>query len=447
MANIIIVGAGISGLATAWFLRQQGHAVTVYEAQGEAGGSIRTLHGDGYLVDTGPTSTLLRDGPLGELVDDLMLDEEMVEADRASATRYIVKDDRLVPLPTGAVAFLSTPLFSPRGKLRMMLEPMEGRATAEESVAQFVRRRLGQEFLDWAIDPFVSGVYAGDPERLSVRAATPRVYALEVEHRSLFIGALARLLRGRAAGPAPTGRLISFRTGMQALPRALASALTNRVLLNREVHEIVPLRNGGWIVRSGTEENVCDRLVLALPADRAAELLAPRDARLAETLREIAYAPVASIALGFARSQVSHPLDGFGMLIPRRVGRETLGALFSSTLFPGRAPPAHVLLTAFIGGARNPAVVNHTDAELVTRVLGDLGPLLGIRGDPAFARTTVWRHAIPQYELGHLDRISRIDVAAARFPRLHFRASWRGGISVSDCVLNARTLAARIPLA
>jgi oxygen-dependent protoporphyrinogen oxidase len=354
----------------------------------------------------------------------------------------VVKDGRLVALPGSPGAFLATPLFSVAAKLRLLLEPFHRRARDEESIAQFVRRRLGPEFLDWAIDPFVSGVYAGDPERLSVRAAVAKIHALEAEHGSLLLGALARLARARSSGPMPVGRLISFRDGMQTLARALAESLGAAVRCGVEVAGIERAVDG-WRVHTPAGEQRAERLVLSVPAYRAATLLAPLDGGLAAELAAIHYPPVASVALGFARDQVGHPLDGFGMLIPSRAGRQTLGALFSSTLFPGRAPAGQVLLTAFIGGARNPGITALDEAAIVEQVLADLVPLLAIRGAPVLARVRRWPRAIPQYELGHLERLARIDARVAALPGLDLRANWRDGISVGDCVANAARFAAQ----
>lgn len=443
MTRVVIVGGGISGLATAWFLLRRGFHVTLLEAGSEPGGTIRTIERGGFLVDTGPTSTLYRGGALGELIDDLGLASEVIEAD-PRAPRYIVRDDRLIPLPMSPGAFFKTPLFSARAKWRLLGEPFRSRAASEESIAQFVRRRLGPEFLDWAVDPFVSGVYAGDPERLSVRAAIPRLYALEAEHGSLFRGALVRALRGSPGGPQPRGRLISFRRGLQTLPRAIAAKLGSAVRLNARVAALERLADGDWIVHASSDRQRARSVVLATSAYDAATLIASFAPAAARELEAIRYPTVASVAVGFRREQIAHPLDGFGALLPRRLARETLGVIFSSSIFPGRAPAGGVLLTAFIGGARNPAVRDRSTAELEGRVLDDLRVLLGIRGDPMFRQVTLWPRAIPQYEAGHLQRVARIDSTLAAWKGLHARANWRDGVSLADSVQNAKNLASSL---
>jgi oxygen-dependent protoporphyrinogen oxidase len=441
MAKILVIGGGISGLASAWFLKARGHQVHVLEKAAAPGGCLRTIFERGFLVDTGPTSTLYREGALGELIAAVGLGDQMLEANTVARNRYIVKDSQLLSLPLSLLAFARTPLFSNKAKLRMLLEPFHARAPHEESVAQFVVRRLGPEFLDWAIDPFVSGVYAGDPAKLSARAATAKVYALEAEYGSLFIGAIRRALRGQVSGPQPRGKLISFRAGMQSLATAIATKLDGSISLNTEVSAFSRTSDGEWVVQTGEHEFRAERVVLATPAYRAAKLLAPLDVALSAVLERLYYPPIASIALGFNDDHVCHPLDGFGMLIPSKLRRVTLGALFSSTLFPGRAPEGYVLLTAFIGGARNPSAATLTHEQLIAQVLDDLRPLLGIDGDPLFARVALWRQAIPQYEVGHFERLAHIEAALARLPGLYLRANWRDGISVSDCVENARNLA------
>jgi protoporphyrinogen/coproporphyrinogen III oxidase len=443
MTQVLIVGGGISGLATAWFLRRRGISATVLEGEGDVGGTARTLKRDGYLVDTGPTSTLFRGGALGELIDGLELASNVVYAD-PRAPRFIVKDDQLIPLPRGPGEFIRTPLFSASAKLRVLTEPFRRRITDEESIAQFTRRRLGAEFLDWAIDPFVSGVYAGDPERLSVRAAVPKVYALEAEHGSLFRGALAKAFHREGAAVSPRGRLLAFRDGMQALPVAIAAALGDGVQTNSPVVAIE--RTGAvWTLRTATGKTyMAPQLVLAVPAYRAAQLLRTVVPSTAAALDEISYAPVASVALGYAEAQLPGKLNGFGALFPRRTGRKTLGVIFSSALFPGRAPPGRVLLTAFIGGIRNPLVAAQTPSALVDCIAAELSAVLGVQGAPGFFHVSVWPRAIPQYEIGHLSQIAAIQQALGSLPGLHAQANWHGGVSFADCVSNGAALAARL---
>ncbi len=439
--DVLIVGGGISGLATAWWLQRGGVDVAVLEAGNQPGGAMGTAEHEGFLVESGPNSLLVNDPTIDELIEGVGLVDARVEANRLARRRYVCKHGALIPLPASPGQFIRTPLFSARGKLRLLAEPFFGRAEVEESVADFVTRRLGREFLDWAIDPFVSGVYAGDPRRLSVRAATARVHALEREHGSLLLGALKKMLFEKHRGGAgPGGRMISFTEGLQALPRAIADSLGERLHLQAAV-ERLEREDEGWRVVADGRTFAARRVVLALPAAGAARLLGEHDAELAAELEAIVYPAVASVALGYRRDQVEHALDGFGFLIPRREGVETLGALFSSTLFPGRAPDDHVLLTAFLGGRQHPQVAEMDTAGMAAQVHADLAGLLGIDGEPVMRQVNYWPRAIPQYELGHLDRERRIEDRLEGLPGLELRASYLGGISVSDCIKNARAAA------
>ena len=448
MLDFAIIGGGISGLATAWFLREAGHSVHVLEQADRVGGCIASSDEDGYLVEAGPNSTLENNTALGELVEGIKISRQLHEANNSAKRRYVLKHGKLQPLPASPISFITTPLFSPTAKLRLLAEPFIGRlkcphrAICEESIADFVRRRLGNEFLDWAIDPFVSGVYAGDPEKLSVEAATRKIHALEMEYGSLIIGAIRRAMAGRRTGPAPSGRLISFADGMQTLPDGIAAALgPDCVRTGIGVDKLVRDQQGWQVHINGQPTLQARQVVLSLPADATAALLQPLAPHISAELQDIEYAPIASVALGFQRAQVSHPLDGFGFLVPRRERLEVLGSLFSSTLFPGRAPRDHVTLTSFIGGARNPRIVEQHSDAIVTRVLKDIGPLLGIHGSPVYQKVQVWQRAIPQYNIGHNGRITRVRHALERLGNIHARANWLDGISVSDCVAHARDFA------
>lgn len=440
--NTLIIGAGMSGLSAAFFLKQQGEDVLVLEASKRAGGNVHTLQHAGFMLEAGPNTLMDNDPAIGRLIDGLGLRAAAREANPAARKRYVVRDGRAVALPTSPLDFLRTPLFSVQGKLRLLAEPFIGRAIEEETVAQFVQRRLGQEFLDWAIDPFVSGVYAGDPARLSVQAATAKVYALEREHGSLLRGALKKAFKARKAEvqTTPVGRMFSFDDGLQQLVDALVSYLGDQLVVQAAVQSLRHVAEG-WNVSSAQGEFLARRVVLAVPADACADLLEPFLGVRVHALRDIPYPPVMSIALGFRREDVAHPLDGFGVLIPSKERLTTLGALFSSTLFPNRAPQEHVLLTVFIGGRRHEEIGAWCDERLIAQVLRDLSPILGLRAPPVMTHVQRWSRAIPQYELGHVQRLAALDEAMQKLPGLFTRANWREGVAVSDTIREGWRLA------
>ncbi len=452
----LIVGGGASGLAAAWELARHGHAVTLLEQDAQPGGNIRSLREDDWQIEIGP-NTLMVKPPLYELLRELDLDDEAIFAGEAGKKRYIAKGGRMHALPTHPLKAPFNPLIGAGSWLRILREPwVRPQATHEETLAEFVERRLGRNILDYLVDPFVSGVYAGDPRRLSVEAAMPKLAALEREHGSLVRGGLAAMRKNRKrAGNQPhvmprqwRGKLISFPEGIRTLTDRLAERIAAApraaIHCDRPVRQ-VSREKEHWVVTDAAGGRwQAENLVLATPAHISARLLAPLDPLLAEPLDEIVYPPVASVALGFPPGLIDHPLDGFGVLIPRREERRTLGALFSSTLFPGRAPAGHKLITAFIGGRQDPEALEMSDAELVRQVHNDLADLLGIEGQPVWQRVNRWPQAIPQYELGHLARIERLDQALENHPGLSLIGNWRGGIAVGDCLENGRSLADRI---
>ncbi len=446
--SVLVIGGGISGLSAAWFLRQRGMTVRVLESQDRVGGVIGTERRGGRLVELGPNSTLQKPGDgedaLGRLVAETGLSGRLVAAAPAASNRFVMRGGRLHALPTSPLDFLRSPLFSWSAKLRLLGEPFVGREASEETIAKFAERRLGREFLDYAIAPFVSGVYAGDPGRLSVRAAVPKVYELERVYGSLIMGAIAR---GAKGGGGPPGRLISFDAGMATLPETIGAKMVEAVDTDCRVvalgrHEGIWKARWQGASRAGTER--AGHVVLAVPADAAADLLEPLSPEAARLLRAVPYAPVVTAAVAYKRRQVGHPLDGFGFLVPRTEDVGLLGGLFSSTLFAGRAPAETVLLTAFLGGATNPRATTGDDETLTRHILGDLARTLDIAGTPLSVRLTRQPRAIPQYTLGHLERVARIEALLAPFGGLHLGASWRGGISVADCIRNGESLAACI---
>ena len=441
---VAVLGGGVTGLTAAWHLQKAGVPVVVLEAAAAPGGVVGSARAAGWLHESGPNSLLEGSPEVAELIDAVGLGSRRLYAAEAARNRYVVRAGRLVALPASPAAFLRTPLFSFGAKLRLLGEPWRARASAEaeESVADFVVRRLGREFLDYAVNPFVGGVYAGDPRRLSVRHGFPKLHALEQTHGSLLRGALKR----RNASGGPAGRILSFPDGLAELPRALAAALGAAV---RPAHRVIYVRrqDGAWKVVTAGPDGISagyySAVVCALPADALAGVQfedIPGTARLSE-LREIEHPPVVSVLAGYRREDVAHPLDGFGLLMPEVERRRVLGVLFSSTLFPGRAPAGHVALTAFIGGTRSPELARLDDDALRQLVSEELGALLGARGAPVHCSVRRWPRAIPQYTLGYA-RFQKIfaDIEAAA-PGLCFGGNARDGISLADCLKSGRRLA------
>jgi oxygen-dependent protoporphyrinogen oxidase len=448
---VVIIGGGISGLSTAWFLHKQGIDVRVLEAANIVGGVITSKQTDGYLVEGGPNSTLRKPGTdedaLGRLVESAGFMDRMVEAGNAGKKRFVMRDGRIQALPTSPPAFLATPLFSLTSKLRLLREPFISPAQTEETIAQFVERRLGREFLDYAIEPFVSGVYAGDTKELSVRAAVPKIYGLEEEYGSLIKGAIARGKAAKGAGM-PQGQMVSFDGGMKVLPTSIAAALPKDAC--RTGCQVTQLKktDTGWEITWHSETDsgveVAQTVVMATPAKETADLLHGLSPAAAEVLQSISYAGIASVALGYDRDQVKHPLDGFGFLVPRKENLRVLGGLFSSSLFLERAPENKVLVTSYIGGAMDPDVVDLSESDLISQVGNDLARALEIQGDPDFCQISRHKRAIPQYTIGHLQRLAKLDDAMKALPGIELQASWRGGISVADCIKNSEALALRL---
>jgi len=435
--SIAVIGAGITGLGTAWRLMRAGHAITVFEASGRVGGAIRTHREGDYLVEEGPNTIQLSTRENEQWLREVGLAREIVDADSRAANRYIVRGGRPLPVPASPAAFLRTPLFSAAAKIRLLRELFARRALADadETLAQFVRRRLGPELLDYAIDPFVGGVYAGDPHALSVRYGFPKLHRLEQRHRSLILGSIALRRERRKAGTLYKTRLISFRGGLEALPRKLAHDLGASVLLNRPV-EAITRANNRWQIAGGE----FDAVILALPA-RALASLEVNGTTPFSAFGDIEHPPVTSIALAFARDEVVHPLDGFGALVPSKEPYRILGTLFSSSLFPGRAPHGQVLLTTFVGGTRAPNLALLDDDALLALVRRDLEQLFGARGRPLFVHRRTWRHAIPQYKVGHGRFIEAARAAERRFPGLHIGGNAIDGISLAYCIESGRRLA------
>ncbi len=440
--DTVVIGAGISGLTVAHGLKKRGRSVAVLEAGARAGGVIATVAQDGLLYERGPNSTLDTSPRIGELLAELGIADQRVDAAEVAAIRYIVRGGRLQALPTSPSAFLSTPAFSLKAKLRLAREPFIARTPpgVEESIAGFVRRRLGAEFLDYAIDPFVAGIYAGDPERISVAAAFPRLLALEQKYGGLIKGQVqgARERKRNKEVAKNAAGSFSFRLGMDTLTGALAGSLTG---LEHGVHvnRIARAESGGFVVE-GTQAGESRTwhgasVVVAAPAPAASAMVADIAPAAAQALAAIEYAAVAIVASIYRRIDVGHSLAGFGFLVPRLEQRAILGTLFSSSMFEGRASAGNVLLTTFAGGRRNPEVFALSDAALSRAVHAELADLIGAIAEPLRQEIVRWPQAIPQYDLGHLDRVRHVDEAESALPGLFFCANYRGGVAVGDRIV------------
>ena len=449
MASIAIVGAGITGLTAAYRLKQRGSRVVVYEASDRIGGAIKSERRNGYLAELGPNSLATPSAGVAALLTELGLDSRRVTAAAEARTRYIVRRGRLVRLPMSLAELLTTRLFSNSAKLAIFGEPLleASDSAVDESVAAFVRRRFNQEVVDYLANPFVAGTFAGDPEQLSIRHALPRLQALERTQGSL-VKAFVQMMKGHRAnsqGHGGPGSMMSFRDGLQELPDALGRELSSEVRLRSPVTQLRQSPRG-WTVGAALQTpELYDAVIYAAPSHSLDEIdLDLLGGERLSTLSSIVHPPVAVLALGFRREQVSHPLDGFGFLTPEVERRRVLGVVFSSTIFPDRAPEGHVMLTAFVGGTRDPDFVQADPQTLTARVLDDLRVLLGAQGEPTFRAVQVWPKAIPQYVLGYGRFKDIADDVERRNPGLLLAGTYRDGVSLAEAIGSGERAATRV---
>ena len=464
MKSVAVIGAGITGLTAAFYLKRKGIPVIVYEASGRVGGVIQSLQQNGYIAEFGP-NTLLETSPnIGQLIRDAGLQSRRLDPDPKAEARYVVRYRRPIEMPAKPLGFFTTELFSLKAKLAVLREPFIRRRKdgVEESIAQFVVRRFNQEFLDHAIDALVAGIYAGDPYKLSVTHAFPKLKALEDNYGSMIkgqiFGARERKKRGEVAKDrAPK---FSFDEGLQVLPDTLASALGDAVKLNTPVTALSQTESG-WRIATPSGEVEHNAVVFCGTANRLAELDLRRtgvppvsDAKengdrqdacpTLKTFSEIRYPPVASVVLGFRREDVVHPCEGFGMLIPKIEGFKILGTIFSSSLFPNRAPAGHLTLTSYIGGERYPELASLPAEQLYDVVCEDLRVLLGVKGKPTFKHCVYYPRAIPQYNVGYGRFKDLMNEVEQTVPGFFLAGHYREGISLSDSIVSGINVADRI---
>jgi oxygen-dependent protoporphyrinogen oxidase len=454
--NLVVVGGGVTGLAAAHraveLARERGIDVNVriVEARARLGGTIATERADGFLVEAGPDSFLSEKPWALALCRRLGVEARLVRTDDRFRRVFVWFRGRLHPLPDGfqllaptrLAPFATSSLFSWRGKARMALDlmlPRGGGAVGDdESLGAFVRRRLGVEALERVAQPLVAGIYTADPEELSLAATMPRFVDVERRHRSVILG----LRRGLAQASQATGTsgarwslFVTFADGMDALVTTLADRLPDSaVVLAQRVAGLE--RDGGrWRVTAADGARFeADRVILATESHVTARLLRYVDPALAALLGEIEYAGAATVSLGFRRSDVPHPLDGFGFVVPRSEKKALLAATFSSVKYPGRAPVGHVLIRCFMGGALNPEILREDDGALVVRARAELEDALGVNAEPVLVRAARWPASMPQYRLGHLVRVETIERRAAGIPGLHLAGGAYRGVGIADCV-------------
>ena len=457
--DVVVIGAGISGLVCAYRLKSLGFDVLLLEKSDRVGGVMQTEVIDGYQIERGPNSSQGTEELLA-LVEELGIAGELAEGD-PKAPAYVYFRRQLHPVPSSPAAFIRSRLLSAKGKLRILKEPFVAarRSNEEESIASFARRRIGSEAAERMVAPFVSGIYAGDAEKLSAEAAFPRLANLETGYGGLFRGMMAKAREARRAKKAaaevldkaaPTRRrLVSFKNGMETLPKTLARKIGEDLLTGisnlRFRISNQPERFSLEFERAGNRQLVtCERLIIATPARAAAALVRDSSDELSRLLEEIYYPPLVIACLAYPKSSIATPLDGFGFLVPPGERMNILGCVWNSSLFKGRAPEGHALITIFIGGARNTEVTQLADAELVTLAHSDLQKILGIASEPRVVTITRWERAIPQYNIGHVERVRRIEELLRARAGLNLIGNYLHGVSTGDCIKEADRVAKEI---
>ena len=458
MKKVIIVGGGISGLATAWLLRDKAIKaeveldLTLLEKEARVGGKIRSIREEGFLCEWGPNGFLDNKPQTLELCSSIGVNDRLRRSNDNARKRYIYSEGCLHRLPENGPAFLKSRLISWPGKLRLALEPTPFIALApegvDETLAAFGRRRLGREALDKLIAPMVSGIFAGDPETMSLQSCFPRIAELEREYGGLvraMILLAKQKKRERAEGKTvssaagPGGVLTSFSEGIQFLTDALAASLGDMVRPSSPVAAVERAHSSPYRLRCADGgEHEADIVIIASPAFAVSGMLAGLDPAMTGVLGQIPYAPMTVVCFGYERERIDHPLDGFGYLIPKKEGRSILGTLWDSSMFENRAPRGKVLLRSMMGGACFPEYVRLGDDEVVTRVKTDLKAVMGIAADPSFVRIFRHEQAIPQYTVGHAKRLSALDDGLKGHPGLILTGNSYRGIGLNDCVAAAQ---------
>ncbi|MFT5314804.1 MAG: oxygen-dependent protoporphyrinogen oxidase [Candidatus Krumholzibacteriia bacterium] len=454
--GVAIIGGGVAGLATALNLRDSDSdlEVTLFEKDPTCGGNLRTQAENGWQIEYGPNGYLDNEPAMARLIERLKLDDAVTPSNESAKKRFLMVNGEMVPIPTSPPAFLKSKMLPMTAKLRIAGEFFVPRRAGlgkaadipagDETVAAFGRRRLGKAFTETMLDPMVKGISGGDAENLSLAAAFPRMVEMEQEFGGLF----KALIKKRKGDGSPTGVLHTFEGGMARLVLALKNELEQDPSVSLQTgastQSVTHTEEGWFVTTTESKHGPFSAVVAAAPAHAAAKQIADLDQVLASTLAEIPFAPMAVIALGFPRANVGHNLDGFGMLVPSKEKRRLLGMLWTSSIFPGRAPQDQVLIRAMAGGATDPAVMEMDDESLTKLALDEIRPLLQLSGEPTIVKVIRHEKAIAQYTPGHLARMKAIDSMRGQWPGLFFTGSSYRGIAVNACVKDAEKVAAEV---
>lgn len=450
--KIVVIGAGISGLTAAYLLFKEGFDVVVLEHKDGVGGSIETVMEKGFLFDRGPNSGLETTPLIEQLVEDLNLKDQFVYANKEGNKRYILRDEALHALPMSPPAFLKSKLFSKKAKLRLVREPFIGKSKDGyyQSIAEFVTRRLGKEFLDYAINPFVAGVYAGRPEELSVKSAFPKLYALEEDYGGIIWGTIRSIRKRKKSKEVSkqSAKMFSFTDGMKVLPEAITKKLGNRVNTGVEVLSVRKTSEGNYgVTYKDGEQNLtllADVVLSTIPSFKAVDLLGHFDEELVKHLNEIYYPPVLVVYLVYDKTAVGQTLDGFGFLIPEKEEKAFLGAIWSSVIFPNRSDDSKAAFTLFIGGSRDAGFIDDVEKNVIDRARREFELIMKINAEPVFISKRFWPKAIPQYNIGYVEHENYFDHFEKDNRGIILSGNFRGGISIGDCIKNAELVVQKI---
>ena len=449
--KIVVIGAGISGLATSYFLKQKGYDVTLLEKSSRVGGFIETTNENGFLFDKGFNSVLETASVIPQLIDELNLQNQIVYSNKAANKRYILKNNKLYALPMHPSAILKSELFSLKAKMRLFIEPFIGRSKDGfyQSVGEFITRRLGSEILDYAINPFVGEVYTGNPEGLSIKSAFPKLYALEEEYGGLIIGTI-NSIKKRKSDPKKekfSGRMFSFKNGMSVLCKALAEKLGDSLILNAEAEKIEKYESGYNINYKRDEKNEsinADVIVSAVPAYSAENLFNGYDAELKKHLSEIYYPALFVQYLAYKKEDVLTQLDALGIFVPSKERKSFLYALWNPSIFPNRSPEGTVSFTIFVGGARDSDILTLDKELLLMKIRGEFETIMKINYEPVYSSYKYWPKSIPQYKIGYIDHEKYWQKFEENNPGIFLVGNYRGGISVGDSLKNASSAAEKV---